>query len=255
VLDGTLQAERFELEQLDSGPGLAFQGFLTPISMNLVSRALGWPELSGVLSGMIPRVSYEEGTLHVDGTLLIRVFDGRILVRELRLEDLLGPLPVLEAEIELWELDLETLTRTFSFGKITGKLEGRVDGLRLENWRPVSFDARFNTPEADRSRHRISQRAVDNISDLGGSGVSGAISRSFLQMFEEFGYSRLGISCKLKRGVCEMGGVEPAKQGYYLVKGGGMPRIDIVGFNRRTDWEVLVEKLVEISEGGTPVIQ
>jgi hypothetical protein len=74
-------------------------------------------------------------------------------------------------------------------------------------------------------------------------------------MFEEFGYSRLGISCKLKRGVCEMGGVEPAKQGYYLVKGGGMPRIDIVGFNRRTDWEVLVEKLVEISEGGTPVIQ
>jgi hypothetical protein len=96
---------------------------------------------------------------------------------------------------------------------------------------------------------------VDNISDLGGSGVSGAISRSFLQMFEEFGYSRLGISCTLKRGVCEMGGVEPAKQGYYLVKGGGIPRIDIVGFNRRTDWEVLVDKLVEISEGGTPVIQ
>jgi len=255
VLDGSLQAERFELEQLDSGLRLAFQGYLTPISMNLVSRALGWPELSGVLSGMVPRVSYEEGALQFDGTMLIRVFDGRILIKALRLEDLLGALPVLQAEIELRELDLETLTKTFSFGKITGRLEGRVDDLRLENWRPVSFDARFNTPGEDRSRHRISQRAVDNISDLGGSGVSGAISRSFLKMFKEFGYSRLGISCTLKQGVCEMGGVEPAKQGYYLVKGGGVPRIDIVGFNRRTDWGILVDKLVDISEGGTPVVQ
>jgi hypothetical protein len=52
-----------------------------------------------------------------------------------------------------------------------------------------------------------------------------------------------------------MGGVGPAKQGYYLVKGGGIPRIDIVGYNRRIDWELLVQKLVEITESGEPVVQ
>ena len=54
-----------------------------------------------------------------------------------------------------------------------------------------------------------------------------------------------------------MGGVESAgqAQGYYLVKGGGLPRIDIVGFNRKTDWSLLVDKLKQVAEGGTPIIQ
>jgi len=255
VLDGTLHAEQFELEQGEKGPRVTFQGYLTPISMQAISEALEWPPLSGQLSGMIPAVSYENRVIAVDGVALVKLFGGDILIRNLRLDDLFGVLPALDADLEFKNIDLETLTRTFSFGKITGKLAGRVEGLRMEDWVPVSFDARFATPEGDETRHRISQKAVDNISNLGGSGVSGAISRSFLRFFEEFGYDRLGISCRLRRGVCEMDGIEPAERGYYLVKGGGIPRIDIVGFNRRTDWAVLVSKLKQIAEGGSPVIE
>jgi len=254
--DGELHVDQLSLSR--PGPELKgrFQGYLTPISMTLVSEAFGWPTLAGQLSGMIPLIQYEDGTLSIEGTLLIRIFGGRILIRHLQLEDLFGPLPVLTADIQVHDLDLETLTRTFSFGKITGRLEGRIDGLRLEDWTPVSFDARFRTPEDDDSRHRISQKAVDNISNLGGAGISGALSRSFLRFFEEFGYDRLGISCRLQDGICDMGGVEPAKAGYYLVKGGGIPRIDIMGFNRRTDWNILVDKLREISESDeAPMIE
>lgn len=254
--DGELHVDQLSLSR--RGPDLKgqFQGYLTPISMTLVSEAFGWPTLAGQLSGMIPLIQYEDGALSIRGTLLIRIFGGRILIRHLQLEDLFGPLPVLTADIQVHGLDLETLTRTFSFGKITGRLEGRIDGLRLEDWTPVSFDARFRTPEDDDSRHRISQKAVDNISNLGGAGISGALSRSFLRFFEEFGYDRLGVSCRLQNGVCDMGGVEPAKAGYYLVKGGGIPRIDIMGFNRRTDWNILVDKLREISESdAAPVIE
>ena len=255
VLDGELRTEAFRLERLDSGPRLEFRGYLTPISMQRLSEAIGWPALAGQLSGVIPAVSFEEGSLRVKGVMLIRLFGGRTLIKNLNLTDLFGPLPVLEANLELKDLDLETLTRTFSFGKITGKLEGQVEGLRLEAWRPVSFDAVFNTPADDESRHRISQRAVDNISNLGGAGISGALSRSFLRVFKQFGYDRLGISCRLAQGVCEMGGIEAAGQGYYLVKGGGLPRIDILGFNRRTDWELLLSKLQQMTEGEAPVIE
>ncbi|HEB97186.1 MAG TPA: hypothetical protein ENI96_12265 [Sedimenticola thiotaurini] len=256
--DGELHVDRLSLAGIGSDGGLegSFQGFLTPVSIERVTRSFGWPELAGRLSGMIPMISYRDGTLSVDGTLLIRIFDGRILIRNLRLEDLFGPLPVLSADIRIHGLDLETLTRTFSFGKITGRLDGEISGLRLEGWRPVAFDARFQTPADDDTPHRISQRAVDNIANLGGAGLSGALSRSFLRVFEEFGYSRLGIRCRLHDGICDMGGVAPAKQGYYLVQGGGIPRIDIVGFNRRTDWELLVQKLREITETDVaPVIE
>ncbi len=255
ILDGALQIEKLRVAQQAQGVVASFQGYLEPISMPLLSKALEWPELAGQISGMIPEVSYRDGTLSVHGIILIRLFGGSILVKHLRLESLGGPLPVLTADLQLKGLDLETLTRTFSFGKITGKLAGRVEGLRLEGWRPVAFDARLGTPADDHSRHRISQKAVDNISNLGGSGVSGALSRGVLGMFETFGYDRLGIRCRLRNGVCEMDGVAPADQGYYLVQGGGIPRIDIVGFNRRIDWEQLLAKLKQITSGGTPVVR
>ena len=161
----------------------------------------------------------------------------------------------MDVDLRLKSLNLEKITDTFSFGKITGRLEGEVDNLRLEEWRPVAFDAWLATPASDETPHRISQRAVDNISNLGGVGISGALSRSFLRFFEEFGYDRLGVRCRLKQGVCEMDGVEPADQGYYLVKGGGIPRIDIKGFNRRTDWTLLTKKLGQIAEGEAPRIE
>jgi hypothetical protein len=160
----------------------------------------------------------------------------------------------LNAELEFKDLDLEILTRTFSFGKITGKLEGVIRALQLEDWTPVAFDARFATPEDDDSRHRISQKAVDNISNLGGAGVSGALSRGFLSFFEDFGYKRLGISCRLANGVCEMSGVRPAENGYYLVEGGGIPRISIKGYNRQTDWQLLLDQLRAISAPESPVV-
>jgi len=255
VLDGALRAERFSINQTDTGSRVDFQGYITPISMKLISEALGWPPLAGQLSAMIPGVSYEDSKMELRGLTLIRAFDGTIVLKNLRLDDLLGPLPVLLADVELKALDLETLTATFSFGKITGRLEGWIKGLRLEQWKPVAFDARFATPEEDPGPHRISQKAVDNISNLGGVGISGALSRSFLRFFEEFGYAKLGISCRLEKSVCEMGGIESSSKGYYLVKGGGLPRIDIIGFNHKTDWDVLVDKLKQIAEGDSPVIQ
>lgn len=255
VLDGELRAERLSINQTKSGSRVEFQGYVTPISMQLISEALEWPPLAGQLSAMIPGVSYDEGVLKLRGMTLVRAFDGDILVKNLQLDDLFGPLPVLSADVELKALDLETLTSTFSFGRITGRLEGQINDLLLEQWRPVAFDARFATPDKDPGPHRISQKAVDNISNLGGMGISGALSRSYLRFFKEFGYEKLGINCRLENNVCEMGGIEAADKGYYLVKGGGLPRIDIIGFNRKTDWNVLVDKLKQVAEGGSPVIE
>ena len=256
VLDGALQVERLDITALGTPQQqLQFDGSLEPISMSALSQALGWLPLSGKLSGMLPGLQYKQGLFSIDGILLVRIFDGDILIKQLRLQDLFGVYPQLSANIELHDLDLERLTSTFSFGKITGRLDGYIRDLRLEDWRPVSFDARFYTPPDDKSRHRISQQAVDNISNLGGAGLSGSLARGFLGMFESFSYKRLGIGCRLRQGVCDMVGVAPAKQGYYLMEGSGIPRIDIIGYNKTADWNRLVEQLKQIPESGTPVIR
>ena len=256
VLDGALQVDRLDIKALGTPQQqIQFDGILEPVSMSSLSQALGWVPLSGKLSGMLPGLQYKQGLFSIDGILLVRIFDGDILIKNLRLQDLFGVYPQLSANIEMHHLDLDQLTSTFSFGKITGRLDGFVKELHLEDWRPISFDARFYTPPDDQSRHRISQQAVDNISNLGGAGLSGSLARSFLGMFESFSYRRLGIGCRLHEGICDMVGVAPAKQGYYLMEGSGIPRIDIIGYNRTADWNRLVEQLKQIPESGTPVIQ
>ena len=215
--------------------------------MQAFSTAMGWPEMHGKLSGMIPDVSYAEGELRVGGMLLIRAFDGAITVRDLRVARLFDVAPSLRADIKLDNLDLDPLTRTFEFGNIQGRFSGQVDNLQLIDWRPVAFDAKFATPADDKSRHRISQRAVESISKIGGGGIGGAVSRGFLRVFDEFSYDRIGISCTLRNGVCTMDGVAPAQQGYYLVKGGGLPRIDIIGYAHRVDWDTLLERIGSVT--------
>jgi hypothetical protein len=257
VLDGVLQIDAFDLAYGDDEPlHWKVDGLLTPVSMKLLTQALGWPEFSGKLSGIIPDVRYEAGNLVVGGVLLVRVFEGEVTLRNLQLEQPFGVVPRLEVDAQALNIDLETLTRTFSFGKIEGTLDGRIDGLQMESWRPVAFDAELATPEGDESRHRISQKAVDNISSIGGAGVGGALSRSFLRFFKDFPYDRLGIRCRLENGVCAMGGVEPAVNGYYLVKGRFIPpRLDVIGYADRVNWDSLVSQIIAVTGQQDIVVQ
>jgi hypothetical protein len=257
VLDGALQVDEFFLEYgHDTLLNWQFDGFLSPVSMQQLSLALGWPELAGRLSGVIPEVRYKAGDLEVGGILLVRVFDGEVTLRNLRLERPLGVVPRLRLDARIDNIDLETLTRTFSFGRIEGRLDGRIDGLDMESWRPVAFDAVFATPDDDRSRHRISQKAVDNIASIGGGGMGGALSRGFLRFLEEFPYDKLGIRCRLENGVCAMGGVAEAANGYYLVKGRLIPpRLDVIGYADRVDWESLIAQIMAVTQQQNVVVE
>ena len=250
VLDGELMIDAIEVEYAGGGVRRWYvDGILTPVSMRDLTRALGWPEFAGKLSGVIPAVRYQDGMLEVGGMLLVRVFDGAVTLANLRLAQPFGVIPRLWVDAGVNNLDLKLLTDAFSFGRIEGRLDGRVDGLYMESWRPVAFDAEFATPVDDDSRHRISQRAVDNISSIGGGGVGGALSRSFLRIFEDFPYARLGIRCRLENGTCDMGGVEAAANGYYIVKGRLLPpRLDVIGYADRVDWDTLIAQLIAVTE-------
>ncbi len=255
VFDGGLLVERLIGRGLwGRDPVWRFSGALTPISMQTVSESFGWLPFNGRLSGMIPEVEYRRNRLAINGALLVRAFDGSVVIRDLVIDDPFGIVPVVNANIDIRGLDLESLTAISSFGKIEGRLDGYVRALELREWRPTAFDARIGTPVGDESRRRISQTAVDNLTALGG-GPAGAFSKTFLRIFESFGYERLGLACVLKNQVCAMDGVARTEQGYYIVKGAGMPRVDVIGFNKRVDWEVLIDRLANQAMGGSIVIE
>jgi hypothetical protein len=244
LFDGALRINTLAVRKLGL-PDMAgdFDAVIEPISVTPIAKALGWPEFAGTLSGRIPGVTYRNRELSLQGDVDAQVFDGRVTASHLRVRDPFGDWPRLYADITARNLDLELITRTFEFGSITGRLD--VDALGLETFgtSPVAFDLKVGTPRNDRSRHRISQRAVQNLSKIGGGGATAALQSGLLRFFEQFGYSRLGLGCRLRDDVCQMSGIEPVSGGFYLMKGSGIPKLDIIGHNGRVAWLVFLSQV------------
>lgn len=256
LLGGELNVNEFSIASVKNGDAdVHFSGALKKLSLEQLSEALGWTPLSGEISGRIPAVTYRDKKLGLDGKLTMQVFDGEVTISKLASSGMFTDFAQFYADIDLDNLDLNAITRKFQFGSIEGRLSGYAHNLYLENWHPVSFYAWFGTPEDDDSRHRISQKAVENIASIGGGGAADAISRGVMRFFDNFGYNRLGFGCYLYNGVCQMMGVEAADNGYYLVKGGGLPRIDVIGYNPRLDWNVLLRRLSRITATDQAVVE
>ncbi len=251
LLDGKLRIEEFDLYEVGQPDfELHMAGAVESVSLPSLTTALDWPLLGGTLSGDFSGLSYSHGDMHMDGELLVSMFGGRVTIRDLNVRDLFGNLPVLSADVGVQAIDLEQLTETFAFGKITGKLGGYIRGLKLENWRPVAFDAKLSTQDDDDTRHRISQKALNNLSQIGG-GLRGALSRGFLAYFDEYSYGELGVSCRLANGFCELGGVETYEQGHYLLTPGGVlpPWVQVKLAGSVIAWDALIQGFEQIAQG------
>lgn len=223
------------------------------LALGELTGRFGWPRFPGTVSGRLPRAHYRAGRLESEGALEIAVFDGRIVAQGLALERPFGILPTLSADLRLERLDLARITGVFDFGLIEGRLSGRIDGLRLIDWKPVAFSARLATESS--GRRRISQRAVENLAALGGGGAAAALQRGIVGAFSTFAYEELGLSCVLARHVCTMGGVGSAGDGYFILRGRGIPRVDVIGHQREVDWPVLIARLQAAVSSGAVVVE
>lgn len=257
VLDGIISINNFSFAAAKSNDDATvhFNGSINNLSLEQLSTALDWTPLSGTISGYIPSVSYQNKKLSLDGELKMQVFDGEITISNLASSGLFSKLPQFYTDIEFDQLDLGALTHKLHMGYIEGRLSGFVQNLYLEDWQPISFYAWLGTPEGDNSTHKISQKAVENIASIGGGGVSDVLSRGFLGLFSTFGYKQLGFGCYLYQGVCQLMGVEAIDNGFYLIKGGGLPRIDVIGYTPRLDWKILVNSLKRITASDEVIIK
>lgn len=253
ILDGALNLSDISAARTGGQYHWHLSAKLEPISMVDFSTQLNLPKMQGKASAEIPLVTYSGGTLTADGSVVLHVFNGTATVTQLIMQTPLGIAPKLNADIALRNLDLGELTRTFSFGAIEGKLDGDIEDLELQNWKPVRFDAMVQSSPGKYPK-KISQRAVENISALGGGGAAAAVQRSFLRFFEQFNYGKMGLSCRLRNDICQMGGIESTPHGYIIVKGSGIPAITVMGYNQTVGWSELLVRIKRVTDGNSKAI-
>lgn len=260
MLGGALRLEGLSLRPPANGVGMQIETGLAlqALDVGQLAQAMDWPAFEGRLDGHIPEMRYADDRLDFEGGLTAQMFQGTVQVSGLAMERPFGTAPTLSADIVFDDMDLQSLTSVFGFGEITGALDGSIRQLRLVDWNPQAFDAELHTDLAWQGRQRISQRAVQDLSSVGGTGggLGNSLQAQALKLFDDFRYRQIGIRCKLGNGICEMDGLGSAGNGFIIVQGSGLPRLTVVGFNRRVDWPTLVERLVAVTQGDiTPVIE
>lgn len=216
-----------------------------------LSEHFGWPAFGGKVSADIRDFTFAEGQLKIPSEIAVAAFSGRIGVQNLSAERLFGDAPALSADIRMNDLNLQALTQAMSFGEIEGTLDGYINGLRLLNWAPLAFDARFQSKRQEGRKQKISRRAVQGLSNIGGGNLNNAL----VNLVDSFSYAELGIACRLKEDVCQMDGVDSDGSGYTIVRGSGLPRLTVRGYQRRVNWPVMLRRLQAAASGTGPIIE
>jgi len=256
AVDVPLLGGRLHVADLDWRPAaakgrrLSTSLVLTGVDMSAFSRAMGWPEFPGTLGGAIPSLRWVDDRIELEGGLSVSLFDGFVDVTRMSLQDPFGNSPVLAGDLALRQLDLGAMTSVFDIGSITGRMDGSVQNLRLVNWNPVSFDARLLAG----SGGKISQRAVNSLVSVGGGGIAAGLQGAMLRLFKTFSYRRIGLNCVLQGTVCRMSGLDSDGDGYTIVEGSGLLRLQVVGHQTQVDWPTLVRRLKAAAEGGGPEV-
>lgn len=254
MLGGGLHFRQLAARWSGTRSGFSMSGDLQGVSMVRLTRIMHWPPFTGTVSATIPELQYHAGDISTSGALSARVFGGKVRVDDLHVENFFGVLPLLRANIEISGLRLKPLTGAFHFGYISGVLNGDVKNLTLLNWSPEAFQAQFHTVPFHGVSQKISYAAVQSLTRLGGgNGISGFFQGMFLRMFKTFAYAHLGMGVHLKDGVAELSGVGKEDSGFVILQGQGLPRVDIVGYNRRVDWDELLARLKTAMHSGAQV--
>ncbi len=156
--------------------GPTFQGSSGPIkevgSIFVAKTSKGVPShFSSPLKGPRSRTS-------ASGELTIQVFDGTVKAVDLGVVRPFDSERRIQGKILLDHLNLEALTRLFSFGKISGYVQGMIENLSLGPKVPERFYLALRTEEVAGVPKNINVQAIENVSLLGtGWGELGGVAQ------------------------------------------------------------------------------
>jgi len=224
----------------------------------LVSGILAQP-IQGVMEGRLAPIRLEGETLRSEGQIRAEVLNGEIFLSDFGVSGIFSPGPVLKMNARWDNLSLAELTSGTAFGKIEGVLQGHINGLEIAYGQPQAFDLLLETTKKKGVDQKISVKAVDNISQLGGGqspfiGVAGA----FAAIFKEFPYEKIGIRAFLENDVFRINGTVKEGGKEYLVKRGGISGVNVVNQNpdNRVRFKDMVKRFKRVTAGKSgPVVK
>jgi hypothetical protein len=231
VFGGRLELGRTTFRYDPAAGSFRGLGSLALRDVDIAEFPVASPEfkLTGKIRAEFPRLDIGTKLVGVAGRGEAEVFGGRVVLRDLAVNDPFTPGRSISLNVDLVELDLKKLTDEVPFGEVTGIVSGEVRDLVITYGEPARFDFRLESVPRKGVPRTFSLKAVDNLTVLSsGQQASAGAGGFFMRFVRGFRYEKLGIVSTLRNdtftlnGTIHEGGVE------YLVKKPALFGISVV---------------------------
>ncbi|HYA30346.1 MAG TPA: hypothetical protein VEI95_16145 [Acidobacteriota bacterium] len=234
---------------------VAFAAEAKQLRLDDLTQAMDWPRFSGILTGSIPEVQSAENTLRTRGEIQAELFGGHVRIGKLEIENPFSPLASIKLDANIDSIDLEQLSKTFAFGRISGVLEGNIENLVLTHGQPSELRADLHTVDRG-GEQRISVEALNKITVLSSGEEAGALYGGLASFFDSFRYSKLGLKATLKNDRLTLRGVESHGDQEYLVVGSLLPpTVNVVSHTQNIAFSELLRRLDRINKSDKPNVK
>jgi len=202
------------------------------------------PMLKGHLGGLLDPVAIGRDQMTATGELTGVLFGGRLDVRNVTVERPFKTGREIGADVNVSLIDLERFSEALGIGRITGRISGSVEGLRVAYGQPVAFHLKMESVSTKGVSQSVSLKAVNSISLVStGSALSGMGVSMMTTFFKKFPYEKIGFESGLKNDVFTVRGIIQEDGVEYLVKRRLFGGINVI--NRNPDNRIGFSDMVE----------
>jgi hypothetical protein len=232
---------------------LSFSAEAKRVQLDELTDALNWHRFSGILTGSIPQVRSEGNLLRTSGEIRAEVFGGLVRIGKLEIENPFSTLASIKLDAILSGIELEQLSKTFEFGRISGILEGTIDDLVIIDNQPAQFRADLHSVDRG-TEQRISVDALNKITVLSSGENAGALYGGLAGFFDSFRYSKLGFKASLNNDRLILRGVESGSDQEFLVVGSFLPpTVNVISHTQNIAFSELLRRLERIKSDKSDV--
>jgi hypothetical protein len=211
--------------------------------------------LSGLARVDLSHIELNPEELTTEGKGELDIFDTRINVENIKIVKPFSESRTISCDVEFKDLNLEKLTDSIPFGRVTGILRGEIKDLAFSYGQPESFIMNLESIKRKGIPKKFSVRAVNDLSIIS-SGEQTAISskKGLTRFIQEFGYKRIGIFCSLKNDIFTLNGTIKKKGVEYLVQRSWLFGISVVNKKPRNKirFKDMMDRLKRVGQSEEP---
>jgi hypothetical protein len=209
--------------------------------------------LEGTMKANFPQVELAPHIISTQGIGEVDIFDGKAFLENIKIFSPFLKSRTISLDITFDDVNLEKMTDSIPFGRVTGILKGEIKGLAISYGQPESFSLRLESVKRKGVSQLFSLKAVDDLTVLSSGEKSGFSALKGIARFApNFPYGKIGIVSSLENDMFTLRGTFRKDGTEYLVRKSWLIGISVINRNpdNKISFKDMINRLKSIGKSG-----